>query len=192
MIKYKIKTKKKENNILFNLLFKSKNLYGESLHETKKDILPYIYGIRQKYTIIDLKKVIIILKRTFKLIQYTLLKRKKILVIGNSNDINFLINKNFIKNNKNIIFFNEDWVHGSITNKKIEFFIKKKQIELIFVIKTSINSHYIYNELLSLNKPIISFLGTNQSINNIDYPIITNTKNIQSIYTLMYLFRKIF
>jgi len=40
------KKNKENNNILLNLLFKSKNIYGESLKDTNKDILPFIYGIR--------------------------------------------------------------------------------------------------------------------------------------------------
>ena len=49
--------KKNDNNILLNLLFKSKNIYGESLKNTNKDIMPFIYGIRHNYTIINLKNV---------------------------------------------------------------------------------------------------------------------------------------
>jgi len=184
--------KKDNNNNLLNILFRSKILYGESLKNTNKEILPYIYGIRHKYTIIDLKYISFILKRIFKLIKFTIKKKKKILIIGNSNDMNFLINKQFIKNNKNIIFFNKEWVNGNITNKTINFFLNKKKIKLIFIIKSSINEEYLYQELSTLQIPIISFINTNKSLKSINYPIITNTKNIQSIFILMFLLRKIF
>ena len=120
------KKNKENNNILLNLLFKSKNIYGESLKDTNKEILPFIYGIRHNYTIINLKNISFFLKRIFKLIKFTINKNEKILIIGNSDDIKFLINKKFIKNNQNIIFFNKDWVNGLVTNKIINNSINEK------------------------------------------------------------------
>jgi ribosomal protein S2 len=195
-----IKKKNNNNNILLNLLFKSKNIYGESLKNSNKDIMPFIYGIRHNYTIINLKNVSFYLKRIFKLLEYILIKKEKILLIGNSDDIQFLVNKKFIKNNKNIIFFNEEWVNGLITNqitdttinKKINYLIKKEHIKLIIIIKSSINENFLNKELSILNVPIISFINTNQNLKNINYPIVSNSKNIKSLYTLMYLLRKIF
>ena len=75
------KKKKQNTNILLNLLFKSKNMYGESLNFTNKDVLPFIYGSRHNKTIINLKEVIIFLKRIFKLIKYITKKNNKILLI---------------------------------------------------------------------------------------------------------------
>lgn len=192
--------KKNNNNVLLNLLFKSKNIYGESLKDTNKDIMPFIYGVRHNYTIIDLKNVSFYLKRIFKLLEYILKKKKKILVIGNSNDIQFLINKKFVKNKNNIIFFNEEWVNGLITNKiinndtnkNINHLIHKNQIKLILIIKSSINENYLNKELSISNTPIISFINTSQSLKNINYPIVSNSKNIKSLYNLMYLLRKTF
>ncbi len=195
-----IKKKNNNNNILLNLLFKSKNIYGESLKDTNKDIMPFIYGIRHNYTIINLKNVSFYLKRVFKLLEYTLNKKEKILVIGNADDIQFLVNKKFVKNNENIIFFNEEWVNGLVTNKitnnstneKINFLLNKNEIKLILIIKSSINEKFLNKELSILNIPVISFIDTSQSLKNINYPIVSNSKNIKSLYTLMYLLRKIF
>lgn len=196
-----IKNKKKNNNnILLNLLFKSKNIYGESLKNTKKDIMPFIYGVRHNYTIINLKHVSFYLKRIFKLLTFTLINKQKILLIGNSDDIQFLVNKKFIKNNKNIILFNKDWVNGLITNQiinnsineKINILIKNNDIKLIIILKTSINENFLNKELSILNIPIISFLNTNASIKNINYPIVNNSKNIKSLYTIMYMLRQVF
>lgn len=191
---------KEDNNILLNLLFKSKNIYGESLKNTNKEVLPFIYGIRHNYTIINLKNISFFLKRIFKLIKFTINKNEKILIIGNSDDIKFLINKKFIKNNQNIIFFNKDWVNGLITNKivnnfineKINSLLNKEKIKLILIIKSSINEKFLNKELSTLKIPTISFINTNQSLKDINYPIITNSKNIKSLYTLMYLLRKLF
>jgi ribosomal protein S2 len=194
--------KKKNNNILLNLLFKSKNIYGESLNDTTKDMMPFIYGIRHNYTIINLKNISFYLKRIFKLLEYMLKKQQKILVIGNSEDIKFLVNKKFVKDNKNILFFHDEWVNGFITNniantttttnKKISLLLKEKEIELILIIKSSVNEHFLNQELSSLDIPIISFVNTSQSLKHINYPIVSNSKNIKSLYSLMYLLRKIF
>jgi ribosomal protein S2 len=190
--KNKIK-KKNQQNLLLNSLFKSKNFYGEFLNKTNKNILPFLYGIRHQYSIINLKYTSIYLKRVFKLMQNTLKKNKKILIIGNSNDIKFLLNENFTKNNKNIIFYNQEWINGLITNNdQMNSFFKNNQINLILIIKTSIHAKYLDKELSTLNIPIVSFVNTNQNIENINYPIITNTKNIKSLYILMYLIRQLF
>lgn len=195
MFNYTIK-KKQKNNILLNVLFKSKNIYGERINESNKDLLPFIFGIRHNYTIINLKNVSYFLKIIFKLVKYTLQQKKKILFIGNSIDINFLVNIKFIKKNKNIFLLSEKrWINGSITNKidkELNDWLKKNKINLIFVLKSDINEAFLNQELMSLKIPIISIINTNNIINNITYPIVTNSKNIQSLYTIMYLLRKIF
>lgn len=194
------KKKKQNTNILLNLLFKSKNMYGESLNFTNKDVLPFIYGSRHNKTIINLKEVIIFLKRIFKLIKYITKKNNKILLIGNSSEIKFLFRKKFLEKNKNIICFDRNWVNGLITNKitntnfnkLLNILIKKNEIKLILVIKSSLNNTFLNKEISASKIPIISLLSTNQTLKNIHYPIITNLKNIQSIYSLMFLLRKIF
>lgn len=192
--------KKNNNNIVLNLLFKSKNMYGDSLTYTNKEILPFIYGSRFNYTIINLKDVSFFLKRIFKLIKSMLNKNEKILIIGNSNEVKFLFTTAFVKKNPNIIFFNKEWINGFITNKimdttfnkVINYLFKENEIKLILIIKSSINDKFLNQELSTLKIPTISLINTNQTLKDINYPIITNSKNIQSIYTLMYLLRKIF
>nr|YP_010507991.1 ribosomal protein S2 [Phytophthora ilicis]UXG56331.1 ribosomal protein S2 [Phytophthora ilicis] len=194
------KNKKNNNNILLNLLFKSKNMYGESLTYTNKEILPFIYGSRYNYTIINLKDVSFFLKRIFKLIKYMLQKNEKILIIGTDHEVQFLLTTAFVKKNPNIIFFNKEWINGLITNKimdttfnkVINYLLKENEIKLILIIKSSIKDTFLNQELSILKIPIISLINTSQTIKNINYPIITNSRNIQSIYTLMYLLRKIF
>ena len=183
-----------------NLLFKTKNMYGESLSSTKKEILPFIYGSRHNHTIINLKNVSFFLKRSFKLIKHIIQKQEKILIIGNSEEIKFLFTSAFKKNNSNIIFFSNEWRNGLITNqmmnttlnKVINYLIKEQQIKLILIIKSSIKDTFLNQEISTIKIPIISLINTNQTIKTINYPIVTNSKNIQSIYTLMYLLRKIF
>lgn len=195
-----IKKKQHTNNILLNVLFKSNNMYGESLKNTNKEIFPFLYGSRYNKTIINLKTISLILKRIFKLIKILKEKKEKILIIGNSNEIKFLFTTAFIKKNSNIIFFNKEWVNGLITNKIqnttlskiINYLIQKNEIKLILIIKSSINETFLNQEISTLKIPIISVINTNQTLKNINYPLVTNSKNIQSIYILMYLLRKIF
>jgi ribosomal protein S2 len=196
----KKKKSKVGNNNIINLLFKSKSLYGETLKNTNKNVLPFIYGVRHNYTIINLKNVSFFLKRIFKIIKNFLSNEEKILVIGNANDINFLFVKSFKKKNKNLVIFDKDWINGLITNKiennsinkKINLLIKKEEIKIILIIKNSIDDIFLNKELSSLQIPIISIINTDQDISNVNYPILTNKKNIKSMYTLMYLFRKLF
>lgn len=181
---------KKSNNILLNSLFKAKNFYGDSSKNLNPNIIPFIYGKRHQYSIINLKFVSYFLKRIFKLIQYRK-KKENILIIGNSDDIKFLTDISLTKNSSNITFFNEEWIHGLITNKKFFSTFRRKKFKMILIIKSSINENYLNTELLSLQIPIISFINTDQNLRNINYPVITNSKNIKSLYMLIYLIRKI-
>lgn len=195
MINKKFSIKIKNNNILFNSLLKSKNFYGKNIKKINKNNLSFIFGVRHNFTIIDLKYVLYFIKRIFKLVQFNIIKKKKILIIGNSNDIKFLVNKNFIKNNKNIFFFNQSWINGFITNKNytnFKYFLNQNSINLIFILKTNENEEFITKELLSLKVPIISLVNIDQNLNDINYPILSNLNNIKSLYILMYLIRKIF
>jgi ribosomal protein S2 len=184
----KIKNKNVKKKQIINILIKSKNIYGNFLKKINKEIFPFIYGIRYNYTIIDLKKFSLYLKRIFNLLKKK--EEKKILIIANSTDINFLINKNFYKKKKNFYYLRKQWINGLITNninKKIKFL--KKKIKLIIIIKNSINNNFLNKELEIFNIPIISCIKDKQNLKNINYPIISNLKNIKSIYILMYFLR---
>jgi ribosomal protein S2 len=183
------KYKKIKKDILFNILVESKNFYGNDKNKIKKEILPFIFGIRFNQIIINLNKTSLILKYIFLYLKYIISKKKKILIIGNTFDIKFLINLKYIKKKKNIIFFTKKWVKGLITNKQF-FVLKKKKIDLIIIVKSSINDNFLNKELSILRVPIISIINTEQNIKNINYPIISNTINNKSMYTLMYLIRK--
>jgi ribosomal protein S2 len=187
------------NNLLLNLLFKSKNMYGGSSKNINKDLKPFIFGIRHDYSIIDVRKVSLILKRAFKLLgsisKENSIKNGKIIIIGNNEDISFLVNKKYIKDNKNILFFEKPWVNGLITNKidtTMNNLLEKKEIKLIIILKSSLQENFLKKELSIYQVPTISLINTNQHMKSIEYPIISNTANIKSIYTLMYLLRKFF
>ena len=176
-------------NKLLNILFKSKSFYGGTFKSINKNIYPYIYGIRNNQIIINLQYINIFIKRIFKLIKLNLKKKKKILIISNSTDSNFLIKPKNFNNNSSIIFFNQKWTNGNITNKKINFFIKKHKINLIIIYKNS--TTFLNKELFSLKIPIISLININHNIDKINYPIVTNIKNIKSLYSFIYIFKNL-
>jgi ribosomal protein S2 len=192
MINKKIKIKKIQKEFLLNSLFKSKNFYGSLLN--KKQNIPFIYGCRHNFSIINLKITSFYIQKILFLLKYCLKKKKNILIIGNSFDINFLLNKknSFINKNKNIILYKEKWIKGLITNEKIFNFYKKKKIKLIFFLKTENKIHSLFTEFNHKNIPIISLVNTDFNINLVNYPIFTNTKNLKSLFFLLYLIRKIF
>lgn len=186
-----IRTKKKNfNNEVVNILFKSKSFYGGFVNKIDKDILPFIYGKRNDILIINLKYTNIFIKKIFNLIKFTFFKQKKVLIISNSNDTDFLLDDNYTKNNKLIIYFNKKWINGNITNKSIDSLMKNNEINLIFIYK--ISNIYFNKELFSLKTPIISLIDPSQKLTNINYPLIVNLNNIKSLYSLLYIFRKIF
>lgn len=48
------------------------------------------------------------------------------------------------------------------------------------------NDTFLNRELLVFKVPTIAVINTNQPVRKIDYPIVANSINIQSIFTLMY------
>lgn len=196
MINKKIKIKNIQKEYLLNSLFKSKNFYGESLKETKKKNLPFIYGFRHNYSIINLKTTIFFLKKILFLIKLCIKKNKKILIIGDSFDIKFLLSQsdkiNFTQNNKNIILKNDIWVNGLLTNKSVSNFLKLNKINLIILLKSKTKYNYLLTEFNHKNIPVITLNNTNCNLDFINYPIFSNTKNLKSIFFLIYLIRKAF
>jgi ribosomal protein S2 len=192
MINKNIKIKKTQKEFLLNSLFKSKNFYGESLKKTKKKNFNYIYGFRHNFSIINLKSTIFYIQKALFLIKFCLKKKKNILIIGNSFDIDFLLKKKQFSNNKNIILYNEKWVNGLLTNKSISNFLKKKEIKLVILLKSNVKENYLLTEFNHKNIPVISLVNTNFDIRFVNYPIFSNTKNLKSLFFLIYLIRKSF
>jgi ribosomal protein S2 len=193
MINKNIKIKKIQKEFLLNSLFKSKNFYGESLKKTKKKNFNYIYGFRHNFSIINLKSTIFYIQKILFLIKFCIKKKKNILIIGNSFDINFLLKKKKqFSNNKNIILYNEKWINGLLTNKSISNFLKKQEIKLVILLKSNVKENYLLTEFNHKNIPVISLVNTNFNIDYVNYPIFSNTKNLKSLFFLIYLIRKSF
>jgi ribosomal protein S2 len=187
-----LKTNFITNNKLLNLLFKSKNIIGSLSKKTKYDIKTFIYGNRFQHNIIDIYLVSLYIKRTLKLVNCYIKNREKILILANSEDIQFLINENFIKKNENIFLCKKEWFHGLLTNRQSIFKnILYKDVKLIFLIKNSIKDSFLEKEVSSLQIPIISLLNTDQKKGLISYPLLCNTQHIISLYVMLSIFRKL-
>jgi ribosomal protein S2 len=199
-IKRKKKTifKNKRNSLnkinLMNMLIKSQNMIISSLNGTNKELIPFIYGNRNKYNIIDLKISILFFIRIYSIIKKILFFKKNILIIGDSTDVSFLFTNTFIKKSKNIYFLNKPWINGVITNKKINknLFFNEQNFYLIIIIKSSLDDNFLKKELSYFNIPIISLVAIKQNLKGINYPLLSNISNIKSIYTLIYLLKKPF
>ena len=191
MIDKIIQIKKIQKEFLLNSLFKSKNFYGESINRIKKKNFNFIYGIRHNFSSINLKSKLKKIQKTLFIIKYCLKKNKNILIIGNSFDIKFLLKKKqFINNNKNILLYDKKWINGLLTNKNISNFYKKKNIKLVILLKSKIKEYYLLTEFNHKKIPIIALINTNTNIDHINYPIFSNTKNLKSLFFLIYLIKK--
>lgn len=185
---------------LFNLLIKSNIIYGETIKKTKPETLPFIYGTRHNHTIIDINYTILSIIKLFKLLKELKPLKKKILMIGNSKDIKFMLNNNFTKDNSSIIFLKKSWKHGLITNQSVknknrdkilEESLKKDEISLVIILKSSLYEPILLNELKNIKAPIIAITNTNSKLKNIQYPILSSSNNIKTLYALLYIFRKL-
>jgi ribosomal protein S2 len=200
----KIYKKKTDINIkktkLFNTLMKSKMMYGETIKKTKSEVLPFLYGTRHNYTIININYTVSLIVRLFKFLKDFKSLNKKILIIGNSLDIQFMINNELYKNNESIVYFNKSWKHGLITNmsvfnknrdKIVGESIAKKEIQLIIILKSTLHEPILLKELKNINAPIIAITTTSSNLKNVQFPFISSSNNIKALYTLLYVFRKL-
>ena len=187
IIKYKNIKKKK----LLNGLFKSKNFYGDFLTETKKKNFYFIYGYRYNFSIINLVQTSLLIQKSLYLIKYFFRKKKNILLIGDHFEIQFLLERDEIKTNNNIILYEDSWTNGLLTNKSVSNYLNKNNIQLIILLKSETYEKSLLTEFHNINIPVITLNNTNIDLNYTNYPIFCNTKNLKSLFFLIYLIRKI-
>jgi ribosomal protein S2 len=190
MINKIIKFKNIQKTKILNGLFKSKNFYGEFLTKTKKKNFYFIYGYRYNFSIINLVQTNILIQKSLFLINFFLKKKKNILIIGDHFEIQFLLERDEIKKNKNIILYDNFWINGLLTNKTISNYLKRNNIKLIILLKSETNENELLTEFHNVNIPVITLNNTNIDLNYINYPIFCNTKNLKSLFFLIYLIKK--
>lgn len=197
---HKEKSTKITTTKLFNTLMRSKIMYGETIKKTKPEVLPFLYGTRHNYTIINVNYTVSLIVRLFKFLKDFKSLNKKILIIGNSLDMKFMLNKYFIRNNKSIIYLTQSWKHGFFTNNSsknknlhetLNQSLTEKEIQLIIILKSTLHEPLLLNELKNIKVPIIAITTTNSDLKNIQFPFISSSNNIKALYTLLYIFRKL-
>lgn len=197
-----IKREKIPKYRLFNMLMKSKMIYGEMIKKTKSETFPYLYGIRHNYAIININYTVSLIVRLFKFLREVKKFNKKILIIGNSIDIKFMVKNDFLrdKKNKSILFLTESWKHGLITNlsvknkhrnKKVYKSLKNNNINLIIILKSALYEPILVNELKNVKVPIVAITTTNSQLKNIQFPLLASSNNIKALYTLLYVIRNL-
>lgn len=180
-------------NSFFSSLLNSKTYYGGSVKYSNLKLKPYIFGIRFKYYLINLKTINNSILKNVKLIQFFLKNRQNILIIGNSDHIKYFLKTDYIETNKQIYFHTIKWVNGFLTNKKMEYIIKKKNINLIIVLKTDSIANDIINESYQLKIPVIFLFNTDEqflNLNKILYPLLINLSSVRSIFYILFLLKK--
>lgn len=190
MINKQINLKKKKKKTFINGLFKSKNFYGEFLTETKKKNFYYIYGFRYNFSIINLIQTNLLIQKSLFLIKKFINNKKNILIIGDHSEIQFLLENDELKNKKNIILYDHSWINGLLTNKTICNYLNKNNIKLIILLKSQTQENYLLTEFYNIKIPVITLNNTNINLNFTNYPIFCNTKNLKSLFFLIYLIRK--
>lgn len=179
-------------------IIKSKMIQGESKKYINPILYPYLLAIRIKWVIINPFLIHKSIYKCLKLVNSMLKKQQKILIIGNSFEIHFLLAKNLHLKESPLVFFQKDtWLSGGLTNKqqkskKIEH-LRLNTFSLIIFLKARTNRHDLFREMIQLNIPVISLAPTNlnfMKINRILYPIVMNCYSPKSLFFFIYLLRK--
>ena len=199
VIKGKQKKLISNSNHVLSLLFKGNCHYGHSLQSTNPINYFNIQGTRLNQSIIDLGITTQNILRSFLFLKKILKKNKfatrrgisKIVLICNSNQI------------KHLKIFNDCEKFGSylhIVNSlwKSQYFSnvfnlkKKKKTKILAVVLLSTNGWGdIVKEAAKHKIPVISLIDTNQNSSIIDYPVMSNTSNLKSLYIVINLFKKL-
>lgn len=191
--------------IFHNLLLKNKQNLIISKINLNYYSKQYLYYIIDNAFILNLKHFELKLNISYKLIKYLIIENGKIGFLGfsdtfkniknNKNSLNVHSNrinmsfylKNYIKNiklnyflNKSLNFYNV-WRGGYFTTN---FYLKKKELSDLFIFgDISLNSYYMFNEIVILKKPIISFIRFDyKNFDLILYKLFGNYNNNNVLY----------
>ena len=199
VIKGKKKTLIPNSNKILNFLFQGKCHYGQSLQQTNPINYNNIHSIRTNQSILNLSITTQNIFRAFSFLRNIIQKNlfsisrgsSKIVIICNSNQIKHL---NFFNKHKEfgtyIHLINSAWESQYFTNV---FNLKKKnKTKILAVVLLSTNNfNDIIKETKKHNLPTISLIDTDQNPYVTQYPIMSNTVSLTSIYTVIMLFKKL-
>ena len=184
---------------LINSLLKKRLHLGQHKSKLNPTIIPYIYGIKNNFCIIDIKKTIRQLQNALKIIYYIGTKDySSFLIIGTTLGVQNMVKD--VSNQYNFNYVNGDsWISGLITNtkslkraaileqnneKKISKYLNFVQPDILIILNPQDNLDAI-NEANIKSIPIIAFVDTHCSIKNIDYPIIMNNESLDGVFFVL-------
>ena len=174
--------------MIFKKLLTAKNHKGP----LTENILPqnkfYLYAVHNKRGIINLEYTLQNIKRSLKLISKFLTKiryypKTRILIF--INDSSLKIMSSILKTNKRFKVIDKKWTPGTLTKN----YYNREKFSLVISFSES-NNTSLLTECRKLRIPTIFFSNLNFELNDTNYPIPTNTKNIKSLYFLISLLNK--
>jgi len=165
----------------------------------------YLYYIIGNTFMLNLKHFEIKLNNIYKLFKYLLLENGKIGFLTFANSFvdfpffkNAIDNKNYQKKLKSsLLAYNDNMEINKFLDKSINihnmwrggyfttnFYLKKKQLSDLYIFgDISSNSYYIFNEIIILKKPIISFIRFDyKNFNFILYKLFGNFNNVDVLF----------
>lgn len=185
----------KKINFTLNQLIGSDFYLGYFKNNWNPMINYFLLGYYRNINIFNLNLTYNLLKISFNLLTNIILKKGNIWII---NEKFLYFNKilDFLKLNnkfKNLLFFNNKWPKGLLSNYKKVIFIKDNKFPNIIFISNLEKNNYVVNESYILNIPTIGIIDSKDNPYNVLYPIPGNTKSLKAIYFIyLLLFKNIF
>ena len=203
--------KKMKDKQIFKILMEQKIHLGHHRQNIKKEFKTYLHSFFNDYGIINLKKTLMQLRIVMNIVFNLGLKNGNILIIDS-----FLINGKSLDLSipfEGILCLKQsDWIPGLLSNKKhvknaMKQNLSKKNIKTfqkdlsetllnhidsidLIVIIDPLACIDIINEASITNTPIIALVDLNGFLQNIDYPIICNNQNRNSVLFILQLLFK--
>jgi ribosomal protein S2 len=167
-----MKEKKKVNKFLLNKFM----YYGLHVGGLKRFFNPkaqvYLIGFRNNFGILDLSLTHYNIRRIMKFLYKIVTSNKKILFIGSPVGLE----KSFsLLCKKCGHYYLDSFTDGFFTNLG-NFDFGKKRPALVFFFDT-LEYQKVKKDVLRLNIPVVSFVNTSDTLNDIDYPVPANIRS---------------
>ena len=210
----KSRKKINKNNIALEHLLLFKNHLGSRFSFRNNLMDEYTFGVDStSNTIFNIEKTLVLLKRALNFLSSIKKENKQILFVGTGLKVRKLTK--FVGKSINEPYVNMRWVKGLLTNweslsssiKFYDLFLKRLDLtskseqklkqtfqglrslkelpSVIFIIDLE-NDFEVVSEAKKLNIPIVAIIDNNSKfINQIDYPILSNTGSILPFYLII-------
>jgi small subunit ribosomal protein S2 len=219
LLKNKIKKNISKRSLITKHLVSVNSHIGNKFSFRNSDMDEYIYGLNStNNTIFNPESSLFLLRRTLNFIKLLKKSDSQILIVGTKPEFSKIVK--YVGERISQPYIDKYWQKGLLTNweylsssvrfyklflNKLNLNGKRKQkiyenfngLRLMKTLPSAIiliditKDLEVINEAKRLNIPIIAIVDSNQSIENIDYPIPGNTNSILSIYFFLSLIMKV-